>query len=584
MILQALNSYYQRLLDDPTVDIPTPGSSRENISFALVLAQDGALLDVEDLREQAGKKLRPRKMIVPASFKRSVGVKANFLWDTTSYVLGADDKSKKPKRLQQCSQAFQDQIDEFCSKSDDPGLVAVRAFLSGNQREKVITREDWPEISGSNVVFRLDGVPGFVHDRPAAQDAWAQCRASQEDGQTGQCLIEGSEQPLARLHPSLKGVVGARTGGASLVSFNKKSFESYGKKQSFNAPIGQQATFAYTTALNYLLRPDSRQKIRIGDMTLVFWAERETAAETLLADIFEPPQDDQLESETVNDQTTATKIRDLLHAISKGESVVDIVPGLDPSVHFFLLGISPNAARLSIRFWEYDTLGNLLNRIGKHFSDIRIVRQFDREPKFPPLWRLLLQTAAQGKGENVLPLLAGGMARAMLSGAHYPNNLLPVVLDRIRAEGTVTYFRAALLKGYLIRNTTIQEVSMALDTERTDRSYVLGRLFAVLEKAQEDAIPNTGATIKDKYLASASATPGLVFHMLLKNNAHHLAKLRKDTEKQKWAFGYEKKIQEIMDKLDEFPKTLSAEEQGLFMIGYYHQRKDLFTKKNVEEK
>jgi CRISPR-associated protein Csd1 len=194
-----------------------------------------------------------------------------------------------------------------------------------------------------------------------------------------------------------------------------------------------------------------------------------------------------------------------------------------------------------------------------------------------------VQTAVQGKSENILPVLAGGMARAMLSGTRYPDNLLPVVLDRIRAEGTVTYFRVALIKGFLLRNTNIKEVSMGLDTERTDRGYVLGRLFAVLEKAQEDAIPNTGATIKDKYLASASATPELVFHMLLKNSAHHIAKLRKDPEKKRWSYGYEKKIQEIMDRLNDFPKTMSAKDQGLFMIGYYHQRKDLFTKKNVED-
>lgn len=581
MILQALNSYYHRMLNDPDSNVPLEGTSMENVSYALVLAPDGSLVEVEDLREQEGKKKRPRKINVPAPEKRSNGIKANFLWDTTGYVLGVDDKGK-PERLQKCHEAFVERMRVYCADAHDPGLAAVLQFLSSGQEQSVMDREDWPEISGTNLVFRLDGTAGFVHDRPAARTVWQHCRAKEESATVGQCLIEGSRQPLARLHPSVKGVQGAQSSGASLVAFNKKSFESYGKKQSFNAPVGQKATFAYTAALNSLLARNSRQKVRVGDMTLVFWAERESPAEAIFADLFEPPSEDEQQTESVNDRGTTTKIRDLLIAIRKGGPVVDIMPDLDPEVHFYLLGLSPNAARLSIRFWEADSIGNLLERIGRHFSDIGIVRQYDNEPEFPPLWRLLVQTAALGKSENVSPVLAGGLTRSMLSGTPYPNNLLVLVLDRIRAEGAVTYFRAALLKGFLLRNKKM-EVSMSLNTERVDRAYLLGRLFAVLEKAQEEAIPNTGATIKDKYLASASATPGQVFHMLLKNSAHHIAKLRKDPEKKKWAFGYDKKIQEIMDKFDDFPKTLPAEEQGLFMIGYYHQRKDFFTKKNKGE-
>ncbi len=581
MILQALRNYYRRLTEDQNVDIPLEGTSRENISFSLVLGKNGSLVDVEDLRIQKGKKKQPRKLTVPAPVKRSSGVKPNFLWDNTAYVLGMDNKGK-PERIERCHKAFVEQTIKFCSDSDDPGIQAVIHFLLENHQERIKERDDWEEIVGTNLVFRLDGVAGFIHDRPAAQAAWEKCRAASVDEVRGQCLIEGTVQPLARLHPALKGVQGGQSSGVSLVAFNKDSFESYGKKQSFNAPVGQKATFEYTTALNYLLDRDSRQKVRIGDMTLVFWAERENPAESFLADLFETPVEEESPSQPVNDQGTTLKIRDLLLALRKGEEVVDIVPGLDPSVHFYLLGLSPNAARLSIRYWEHDSIGRLLARIGCHFADIAIIRQFSNEPEFPSLWRLLVNTAALGKSENILPILAGGMARAMLSGTPYPDNLLPVVLERIRAEGEPNYFRAALLKGYLVRNKKM-EVSMTLDTQRTDQAYVLGRLFAVLEKAQEDVIPNTGATIKDKYLGSASATPALVFHILLKNSANHIAKLRKDPEKKAWAYNYDRKIQEIMDKLDHFPKTLSAEDQGLFMIGYYHQRKDFFTKKNEEK-
>jgi len=406
MILQALNSYYQRLATDPESNIPQEGTSLENISFALVLSKDGSLVDVEDLREQIGKKKRPRKMIVPAPVKRASGVKANFLWDTTGYVLGTDEKGK-PERVEKCHLAFKEQVRKFCFDSDDSGLAAVLLFLKQEHGEAVRQREDWPEISGTNLVFRLSGVTGFIHERAAAIDAWNLCRSQQQDNIVGQCLIEGSEQPLARLHPSLKGVPGAQSAGASLVAFNKKSFESYGKKQSFNAPVGQRATFAYTTALNSLLAPDSRQKVRIGDMTLVFWAERENPAECFLADLFDPPKEDEKQPEKINDTATVVQIRDLLLALRKGGEVTDIIPDLDPSVHFYLLGLSPNAARLSIRFWEHDILGNLLARIGQHFSDISIIKQYENEPEFPPLWRLLVQTATLGKSENVLCPQAG---------------------------------------------------------------------------------------------------------------------------------------------------------------------------------
>lgn len=580
MILQALNSYYERMTIEPESGMPPFGTSVENISFALVLAVDGTLRDVEDLREQDGNKKRPRKMLVPAAEKKANGIKANFLWDATGYVLGQDDKGKQ-ERTDKCHAAFIEHVKNNCDDSD-PGLKAVMAFLDGQEGKTVSSRNDWPEICGTNLVFRLDGVPGFIHDRPAASKAWLTCLARQGADVLGQCLISGGkQQPLARLHPSIKGVRDAQSSGASIVSFNLNAFVSYGKEQSFNAPVSQKSAFAYTTALNSLLARDSRQKIQIGDTTLVFWAEYASPAEEFLAELFDPPAEPVDKPESEDDQQTSEKIRGLLQAIRDGRRATDIVPDLDDSVRFYILGLSPNAARLSIRFWEANSLGNLLKRIGKHFKQLSIVRQFDNEPEFPPLWRLLCQTATLGKSENVFPVLAGGMARAMLTGRPYPQNLLPVVLERIRAEHSVTYFRAALLKAFLVRNKQ-KEVPMSLNPDRTDLPYLLGRLFAVLEKAQQEAIPKANSTIKDRYLASASATPGQIFHMLLKNSANHIAKLRKDPEKRGRAIHYDIMTQDIIAGFDDYPATLSAEEQGLFMIGYYHQRKDFFTKKTQE--
>lgn len=580
MILHALNGYYERMLDTPDSGMPSFGTSMENISYALVLAEDGTVRDVEDLRESDGKKARPRKMPVPAAEKKASGIKANFLWDTTGYVLGHDGKGKQ-ERTDRCHAAFVELVKSCCDDTD-PGLKAVLAFLEGNKGDEVIRRDDWPEICDTNLVFRLDGVPGFIHDRPAARKAWQMCRASRGAERTGQCLISGLEgQPLARLHPSIKGVRGAQSSGASIVSFNLSAFSSYGKDQSFNAPVSQRAAFAYTTALN-ALTGDSRQKIIIGDATYVFWAACGNPLETLFADLFDPPAEETAEASALQDDPQTTgQIRGLLKALRDGRKATDFLPDLDEDVRFFILGLAPNAARLSIRFWEANSLGTLLKRVGRHYEQTNIVRQFDSEPEFPPLWRLLAQTASLGKTENISPVLAGGMARAILTGAPYPQNLLPVVLERIRAEHNVTYFRAALLKACLRRNKRM-EVSVSLDLNRTDRPYLLGRLFAVLEKAQEEAIPGANATIKDRYLAAAAATPGQVFHLLLKNSANHIAKLKKDPEKKRRAFHFDVMTQDIIAGFSDYPKTMKAEEQGLFMIGYYHQRKAFYTKKNQE--
>lgn len=578
MILQALHGYYERMCADPDSGMPPYGMSMENISFALVLGSNGEVNAIEDLRITENKKTRPRKLLVPAAEKKASGIKANFLWDTTSYVLGKDDKGN-PERTYKCHATFIELLKAHCDPSD-PGLNAVLEFLSKIEKDLSIYPE-WKELLGSNVIFRLDGVRGFIHERPAAQDAWENCLNQRENDIVGQCLITGKGgQPIARLHPSIKGVRGAQQVGASIVSFNLSAFESYGKEQSINAPVSQKAAFSYVTALNYILSRESRQKITIGDSTIAFWAERSSPAEDFLADLFDP--DTAISTpETTIDHHTTTRIHDLLQAIRSGKHAVDFVPDMDESVRFYLLALAPNAARLSVRFWEMSTVGGLLEKIGSHFKQLEIIPQYDNEPEFPPLWRLLCQTAPLGKSENISPVLAGGMAKAMLTGLPYPQSLLPVVLGRIRAEHAVTYFRAALIKAFLMRNKQM-EVPVSLDPARTDRPYLLGRLFAVLEKAQEDAVPGANATIKDRYLSSASANPGQVFHMLLKNASNHTAKLRKDSEKKGRAIHYEVMVQDIMNFFDDFPKTMSAEEQGLFMIGYYHQRKDFFTKKIKE--
>jgi CRISPR-associated protein Csd1 len=584
MILQALNGYYERMLDVPDSGMPSFGTSIEPISFALVLGEDGSLRMIEDLREQSGKKLRPRKMPVPAAVTRTSGVKANFLWDKAAYVFGADGDGPS-ERNHQCFSAFNDLLQTVGKDIDDPGFSAVRRFLENWERERseetIARYQAWEEVCSANLVFRLDGTRGFIHDRQPVQREWLKYRQSNTDVPLVQCLITGERDiPLARVHTPIKGVRGGKTSGGYIVSFNASAFVSYHQDK---ASVAETSAFAYTTALNALLAGDSRQKIIVGDATYVFWAACDNPLETLFADLFDPPAQDTAKASALQDDPQTTgQIRDLLKAIRDGRKATDFLPDLDEDVRFFILGLAPNAARLSIRFWEANSLGTLLKRVGRHYQQINIVRQFDSEPEFPPLWRLLAQTASLGKTENISPVLAGGMARAVLAGMLYPQNLLPIVLDRIRAEHNVTYFRAALLKAYLRRNKRM-EVSVSLDHNRTDRPYLLGRLFAVLEKAQEEAIPGANATIKDRYLAAAAATPGQVFHMLLKNSANHIAKLKKIPEKKGRAFHFDVLTQDIIAGFSDYPKTMKAEEQGLFMIGYYHQRKAFYTRKNQEE-
>lgn len=583
MILHALNSYYQRMLDDPNAGMSAFGTSIESVSFALVLDQGGSLLDVEDLREVVGKKTKPRKIPVPAAVTRTSGVKANFLWDKAAYILGADEEGATEKNLERFT-AFNDFLQTVGKDIDDCGFSAVRTFLDqwdcARAKENISGFQPWEDVCNANLAFRLDGVSGFIHDRQSIQHEWLKYGEENTDAPDGQCLISGEENTtLARVHTPIKGVRGGQTSGGYIVSFNASAFISY--KQD-KASVSEQSAFAYTTALNTLLAANSRQKISIGDTTYVFWAKRSTPLEPFLAEMFEPLDDDENDSLDQDDQQTTKDVYGLLKAIRDGKKPTDFMSDLDEDVQFYILGLAPNAARLSIRFWQESSLGELLVKVGRYYREMEIVQQFDSEPEFPPLWRLLVQTATLGKSENISPVLAGGMARAMLTGSPYPQNLLPVVLDRIRAEQNVTYFRVALLKAYLMRNKKMEEVPVSFDPDRKDLPYLLGRLFAVLEKAQEDAIPGANATIKDRYLSAAAATPGLVFHMLLKNSSNHIAKLRKNPEKRGWAFSLDQKIQDIICQFTDYPKTQSSEEQGLFMIGYYHQRKENYTSKTKE--
>ena len=598
MILTALNDYYERLSTAGDGSISAPGYSAEKIGYEIVLDSTGQVVSVNDLREQHGKSLTPKTLFVPASFKRpGTGAKAFFLWDKTSYVLGISATSK---RSEQEHAAFKTLHQKALGGTDDDGLRALLAFLdrwapTAFQQSPHFT-EHGDAFIDANIVFRLhadadlSGAPRFLHERPAAKGAWSRIQASGDASTASICLVTGEHATLARLHPAIKGVNGAQSSGASIVSFNLDAFTSYGKSQGENAPVSEHATFAYTTALNHLLRraSDNLQRMTIGDATVVLWAQASNdsegrAAESLFAAFMNPDDSD--------DQETA-RLRSALQLVKEGRPLENLCPDLHDGTRVFVLALAPNAARLSIRFWEVDTLGRLARRLAQHYDDLYLEPSPWRAP--PPVWKLLLAAAPSRDGksssEDVPPQLGGEFMRAILTGAPYPFYLLNTIIMRLRADRNVTGARVALCKavlaravrhGYKGKSKGVPPVS--LDPYNLDPGYLLGRLFSTLENAQQAALgTQISSTIRDRYYGAASATPAGVFPLLLRNAQHHLGRLRKD--KPGFAVRLEKDIGMIIDGLDtSFPRSLGIEAQGHFAIGYYHQTQARFTRRGGDE-
>lgn len=587
MILGALDSLYIRLAASDAV--AAAGFSQEKISYALVLSEQGELVDVSPLVDISGKKPVPRLLKVPQPPKRSVNITPCLFWDKTSYVLGLTGKSEERSRQRAVleHQAFKQLHQQLLAGEDDPGLQALLKFLANWQPDREQPSPIGLEMLDANVVFRLDGETRFLHERPAARAVVSSWLAGSE-GSQGVCLVSGQKAPLARLHPAIKGVNGAQSSGASIVSFNLDAFTSYGKAQGANAPVSEQAAFAYTTALNHLLRrgEHNRQRLQIGDTTVVFWAVADdadlaNAAEDLLSVMFAPNVDDAAET---------TRLREALEKVAKGRPLSELDPKLQDSTRLFVLGLAPNASRLSIRFWHSGSLQEFAQRLAQHFQDLALDPQPWRTP--PAIWRLLLATApsrdGKAKSEDVPPQLAGELTRAVLSGARYPRSLLANVIMRMRADRDVSGLRVALCKGVLTRDRRMgvkgidEEVPVSLDEKSTNPAYRLGRLFAELENAQRAALgKDVNATIKDRYFGAASATPAAVFPMLLRNVNHHLGKLRKGEQRERGiAEAIDRSIREIVDGLDEkLPRSLRIEDQGRFAIGYYHQAQARFARK-----
>lgn len=587
MILQALTAYYEQLLKQGKVEAPG-WDSKFKVSYELRLGPDGQLLALNDLRQEVpkGKKtvIAPLELPVPHRVKRASGVAANFLCDNTSYLLGADEKGKPsapasasrpvPPFTTRCSTVWT----PLPPKPSSPFLTA------GSRIQPPPTRcwqSSGPDLNNNaNLMFGYespDGAHWLATTDDAIRAAWQSAfDTSDADAETARCLITGKEAGIARIHPAIKGVMGAQAAGAALVSFNAPAFCSYGHEQGANAPVSEYAAFAYTTALNLLLA-DRNCCQRIGDTTIVCWAENAAPAYSNAMLMFFCGGS---EARGVSESDLAAALK----ALSQGRPVSFLDDKLDPNQNFYVLGISPNAARLSVRFFLHSSFGQFAKNLQDHADRLSITRPaFDKRENLS-VWALAQETVNQkSRDKNPSPQLVGDLLRAILTGGPYPATLLNGVTLRIRAEREVTRGRAAILKAYYLRNYPTElnkEVFTVSLNESSNVPYVLGRLFSVLETIQSVANPGINATIKDRYFNSACATPATAFPTLVKLAQKHLQKMSTPNE-----VHFSKQLTELMAQLPEtgFPARLSLPEQGAFEIGYYHQTQKRYAKKNEEE-
>ena len=441
MILQALADYYRRKCADPDPNerLAPAGFETKEIPFILELDRQGHLIQIVDTRETQGQKKVGRTYLVPQGTKKTSGIAANLLWDTAEYVLGIDARGK-PDRVREQHAAFVGRIEETFGENGDPALSAVRKFLASVDPVGLKAHPQSEEIlaANPNLTFQLQGDIGLVCQRPAVVQAMEPTGPSNGGG--AYCLVSGESDEIERLHPAIKGVWGAQTSGANIVSFNRPAFNSLGKEQGNNAPIGKRAVFAYTTALNHLLRRDSGQRLQIGDASTVFWAAKPDAFETGLLDIFgEPPKDDP--------NRNVRAVKSLYQSAKTGGFSLDA-----DNTQFYVLGLAPNAARIAIRFWYVSTVAELAAHIRQHFDDIEIVSPSYVQP-YPSLFRLLSAISVQGKADNIPPNLTGDLMRSILAGLPYPQTLLQAAVRRNRAEREVSPVRAALIKACLNRDS-----------------------------------------------------------------------------------------------------------------------------------
>lgn len=574
MILQALYDYYER-----KQEIHSPaGYEKEEIDFVIIVDKNGKFLDLQNKRENK----RGKPYFVPKAVIRTAATKPNLLWDKIEYITGISKDEKKTKQAKNYNNAFVEKIKTLPdSIKEDIGVKAILSFYETNQISELVKYQNWEEclkVSGW-MTFQLDGDNELIANSEVVrkfQEKEFLSGKYEEDAaknlKEGVCLITGEKKIIKRLNTELR--LPGSDKNVKIVAFQKNSgFDSYGKEQAYNAPVSIKAEAAYSTALKHLINSATNKKI-IADTTVLFWAEKKTeenSPEEVLAWVIALQKTDE-----DNPDKGVNVIESFINSIFTGRRPVD------KTNRFYVLGLSPNAARISVRFWKTPSVEEFGMNIKKHFDDFEIIHG-PKEVKYLSLYQILSATALGYKMENVPPNLAGAVIESIIDGTQYPTTLIHQCIRRIRAEQNVNRTRAAILKAYLNRFNKIhkqkeKEITMGLDPTNKNAAYRIGRLFAALERIQERANPGLNTTIRDRFYGSASSSPVSVFPRLLSLKNSHLKKLTGGEK-----IFYEKLIGDIMCEISSFPANLSLPEQAHFAVGYYHQRQDFYSKKSEKE-
>lgn len=565
MILQSLVSYYEGLM--ARGELAPAGWSSERVSYVLELGEDGTLKTIVSSKLLDGKKMVPKKMRVPTRVKRSSGVVPNFLCDHAGYFLGFDSKGN-PKRSRECFEAAAQLHQKLLADVDDEAATVLLKFFEQWDVVHACEQEQIQQykeelLKGENLIFSYHGT--YLQDMPVMQGAWQKYLSKEDDEQHGRCMVTGKEDRIAVLHPLVKGIKNAQSSGASLVSYNAPAFCSFGKEQGKNASIGEYAANAYGEALKHLIEQMSFQQY-MGDTAVLCYALDGNDQYGSAFDEF-----------LFGSEGTYTEqeLNDMVIQLCEGKSIAYNQEQLDPTMQFYILGIAPNAARLSVRFFFAGTFGMFVENIKQHQERLEIDRGSRDSRKNIPFYAIFRETFRENG--NGSPVLAGELTRAIINNTNYPTTLINAIDVRIRADHKINDVRAAIIKAYYLKNQNVdvpkEVLTVELNKETKHTAYQLGRLFAVLEQIQESANPGISTTIKDKFFGSASAIPATTFPNLINLAQKHLRKIDGGLR-----VHYEKQLSEIMEKIEDFPATLNMPQRGAFQLGYYHQVQERYKK------
>lgn len=581
MLLQSLVKLYEAWAEKD--EIEKLGWNPVKISYGISLDEEGNVDEIIHLKTNApkGNKEIPSLISLPMPVKRSVGVASNFLYDNATYVFGYDN-SNKPDRAKQCFDCFRSVGNKVLENSDDEFSTVIKKFLQKDYSEfenlsDLLTELNCTETTVDDILNKganllLMPLGKFPTDSKAICESW-NSYYEHSDAPKGVCLVTGKDDHIAKLHPVIKNIRGAQAAGASLVSFNATAFDSYGKENGYNAPVSEYAAFAYTSALNKLVS-DNDHKVFSGDTTVVCWTEDgESAYQDVFAGIFN--SDDEVKQKDLHDT--------IVSIVNGNEVKWEGIP-LNPSNNFYILGISPNSARLSVRFFIQNTFGKVMENLLKNQQRMEMVKPGFEKFNYIPLWRILGETVnKKSRDKKCKPHLAGDVLNSIINDYNYPSTLYYGILGRISAEQNINWVKASVLKAYLLKNYDSkykEEITVDYNENSNNKAYLLGVLFSNLEEIQNTANPGIKSTIRDRYFTAASSTPSRVFPILIDLAQNHIKKIPNVGAK----VNCQKMLTETMSKLgDKFPNRLKLDEKGMFQLGYYQRTQERFTGKEDKE-